>query len=250
MPVDYAIVIPAFNEEAYLSATIHSARQAMAALPNHSGRLVVVDNNSTDRTSEVAREQGADLVAFESVNQISRTRNTGARAATDAFDGLRFLVFLDADTQLPPDLLRQAIELLESQTVCAGGAVTEADGPLPFYVEWLLAFWNWWAGTLGLAAGSFVFCLREGFEAVGGFDEKVFAGEEVWLSKNLKRWGKKHGLKFRVLTNPPIVTSGRKGEWFSAWDFAGQLLVLFLFPWAQRSRKLCRMWYRRPESSS
>ena len=81
---------------------------------------------------------------------------------------------------------------------------------------------------------------------MGGFDETVYAGEEVWLAKRLKKWGKEHGLQFRVIADPPIVTSGRKSDWYSDWDFVVQFALIMVFPWATRSRRLCTMWYRRP----
>lgn len=242
MPPRYSVIIPAYNEEAYLPATLRSLREAMAAVAEP-GEVIVVDNHSTDRTAAVATEHGADRVVFEPVNQISRARNAGARAAAATSDRL---VFLDADTHLPASLLSQALERLAAGDTCGGGAITVADQPMPFHVERLLAAWNWWARRLGMAAGSFVWCRRDAFEAIGGFDETVYAGEEVWLSRRLRRWGKSRGLRFRVLSDPPIVTSGRKSEWFSGWDFTRQLAVLMLCPWATRSKRLCSMWYTRP----
>ncbi|MCB1063560.1 MAG: glycosyltransferase [Verrucomicrobiae bacterium] len=241
----YAIIIPAYNEEAFLPATLSGARVAMDGIVDAEGEIIVVDNHSTDRTAAVARECGADQVVYEEINQISRARNTGARSAMEKPE-CDYLIFLDADTHLPALLLERAIDELRSGKVCGGGAMTISDQPLPFHVDRLLATWNWFARHLGMAAGSFVFCRRDAFEKIGGFDEKVYAGEEVWLSRKLRRWGRKRGLAFRVLTDPPIVTSGRKSEWFSAWDFARQLLLLLFCPWTTRSQKLCRLWYRRP----
>ena len=57
--------------------------------------------------------------------------------------------------------------------------------------------------------------VREGFEAVGGFSEAVYASEEIWFSRQLKRWGRERGLAFEVLDVDPVVTSARKLEWFS-----------------------------------
>lgn len=243
----YAIIIPAYNEEAFLPATLAAARKAMSALPGAQGTVIVVDNHSTDRTAEVAREHGADRVVYESFNQIARARNTGAREASTHPD-CRHLIFVDADTLLSGNLLVQAMDCLESGETVAGGAITVSDTPLPLHVDRLLAAWNWFARHLGMAAGSFVFCRRDAFEAVGGFDERVYAGEEVWLSRRLRRWGKPRGLGFRVLSDPPIVTSGRKSEWFSAWDFSRQILLLALCPWTTRSKALCSLWYHRPSS--
>ena len=243
----YAIIIPAFNEEAFLPATLRAARTAMTALPGHRGMLLVVDNHSTDRTADVARREGADDVVFEPINQIARARNAGARHAA-ALPECEFFVFVDADTHLPAELLAQALESLEAGSTVAGGAITTTDTAPPPHVARLLATWNWFARRLGMAAGSFLFCRRDAFEAVGGFDERVYAGEEVWLSRRLRRWGRKRGLDFRVLSDPPIVTSNRKSEWFSEWDFARQLFLLALCPWTTRSRTLCSLWYQRPSS--
>lgn len=49
-----------------------------------------------------------------------------------------------------------------------------------------------------MTAGSFFFCLREGFRATGGFSEKVYAGEEIWFSRELKRWGIHRGFRFVI----------------------------------------------------
>ena len=101
-----------------------------------------------------------------------------------------------------------------------------------------------------LAAGSFFFCRRDAFDAVGGFDESVYAGEEVWLAKRIKTWGKKRGLEFRILEGKTVETSARKSSWFSTKDFVMQIGLFLLFPWATRSKKLCGMWYRRPHEDA
>ena len=237
---DYAVIIPAYNEEALLAGTIAATRAAMAEMSS-TGELIVVDNNSTDATAEIAEECGADRVVFEPHNQIARARNAGA-AATD----VELLVFIDADTQVPAAVLRQALDDLVSGEWVGGGALVTADQPVSKMVGWLIRTWNTVAEKFGYAAGSFFYARRDGFDAVGGFDEAVYAGEEVWLAKRLKKWGKKHGLGFRVIVDHELVTSGRKSDWFTDWDFVRQLGIFFLFPWATRSRRLCSMWYKRP----
>ena len=94
MPPDYSIIIPAYNEAAELPSTLASIRKAMEAL-SYAGECLVVDNNSTDSTTAVARTHGADLVVQEPINQIARARNAGASKASG-----RFLIFIDADTKL------------------------------------------------------------------------------------------------------------------------------------------------------
>ena len=85
-----SVVVPAFNEEKVLPRSLAAIRTALAAFDD--AELIVCDNNSTDRTAAIAREAGAQVV-FEHVNQISRARNAGARAARGDW-----LLFVDADS--------------------------------------------------------------------------------------------------------------------------------------------------------
>ncbi len=203
------------------------------------GELIVADNNSTDRTAEIARTHGA-RVAFESHNQISRARNAGARIARG-----RYIVFLDADTELSAELLGKALEHLESDTCVGGGVRVLFDAPTGPVVEKLLQAWNWFAPKFHIAAGCFVFCRRDAFEAVGGFSERVYASEEVWFSRSISKWGKRRNLGFIVIDEPRIETSNRKLDWYSK----RQLLwytILILIPFAVFSKRLCNYWYRKP----
>lgn len=244
---DYAIIIPAYNEEAYLAETIAAARKAMAGLAGEFGvgELIVVNNNSTDRTAAVAAESGADRIVFEPHNQIARARNAGAENTT-----AERLVFIDADTRVEVETLRQALALLASGEVAAGGARIVMNQTVSPMVDWLVRTWNRISASFDYAAGSFFFARRDAFQAGGGFDETVYAGEEVWLARRIKVWAKPKGLAFRVISDPPVVTSGRKSEWFSTCDFIGQLAIIFLIPRATRSRRLCSMWYRRPAKTA
>ena len=90
-----SVIVPAFNEERLLQGTLRSIRAAMAAFDRRGwmSELIVCDNNSTDRTAEIARAEGATVV-FEPFNQIARARNAGAAHASGDW-----LVFVDADSQ-------------------------------------------------------------------------------------------------------------------------------------------------------
>ena len=51
---------------------------------------------------------------------------------------------------------------------------------------WLWRFVQWFRR---LASGCFIFCTRQAFEAVGGFDQTLYAGEDVVLGRRLQRLG-------------------------------------------------------------
>ena len=238
---EYSIVVPAFNEELYLPQTLDTLHSAVATV-TAPGEIIVVDNNSTDRTSEVARRWGA-TVAFEAINQISRARNTGARRARG-----RYLIFVDADTRISPELLHLALDRLEGRA-CAGGGATVAPDRLlkPFY-RLAIDVWNRFSIKFKIAAGCFIFCLREGFEAVGGFSQKVYVGEEVWFSIDIGRWARSRNLSFSIIDQFPAVTSTRKLSWFSNYQTLALLVPMIFFPLIMRHGSLCRFWYRRPSN--
>jgi glycosyltransferase involved in cell wall biosynthesis len=237
----YSIIIPAYNEEKWLVRTLPYLKKTMETL-DVSGEVIVVDNNSTDDTARIARRHSARIV-FEPVNQISRARNTGAGIARG-----RYFIFLDADTFLTPVLLKTAWHHLSDGRCCGGGCLVDFDKPIPPFSRKILDLWNWISVTFGFAAGCFIYCLREGFEAIGGFSEKVYASEEIRFSRELKSWGNTRNLSFHMISAHRIITSSRKLDWFSPLELALSGLVLMIFPFSVRFRRFCAHWYYRPKN--
>jgi glycosyltransferase involved in cell wall biosynthesis len=240
MSVSYSVIIPAFNEQEWLPKTLETLQNAMCAIAMP-GEIIVADNNSCDKTSEIAVQYGAKIV-FEQINQISRARNAGARTAIG-----KYLIFLDADTLVSPILLKTALNNLESGLCCGGGGRVAFEDGTPDFAKWGAEFWNMISVRFGMAAGCFVYCLKEAFDATGGFDEKLYASEEIRFSKRLQAWGKPRGMDFRIISDPPLITSGRKSEWFSPLQMIGMFLIFCFFPFAVRFRSLCDLWYKRPK---
>jgi glycosyltransferase involved in cell wall biosynthesis len=235
----YSVIIPAWNEEAFLPQTLTAITAVMRCLNDkgaHQGELIVVDNNSSDATADIAKQFGA-LVAFEPINQIARARNRGAEIATGDS-----LIFLDADTCCSEKLLAHVLEKLSSGMVVGGGSTIVADREVPAMAMRGIQFWNWLGCKAKLAAGCFVYCRRDAFDAVGGFSDRVYAGEEIFLSRLLKRWAKQNNMTFDIVSIDPVVTSARKLEWYSPMQLARQVLLM-LIPGAVFSKKLCRTWY-------
>lgn len=226
-----SIIIPAYNEARLLPL-------CLASLPESADReIIVVDNNSTDCTADIARAAGARVV-FEPVNQIARARNAGAAAA-----GGDWLLFLDADCVMSPALLADICSLMHEPAVVAAGSVMRMPG-LPWWAGGMLGLWNFVSVSCRWAAGSLVLCRREAFRGIGGFSEHLYAAEEIDLSRRLKRWGRRRGQKLRILRKHPLQTSGRKLQLYSGREIAGQLLRLMLRPWgALRDRRQLGLWY-------
>jgi len=182
------IVVPAFNEEQLLPASLKAISDASAAFTEAgwTTELIVCDNNSTDRTAEIAAAAGA-IVVFERMNQISRARNAGAARATGDW-----LLFVDADSFPTRELFADLVAELDRGRCIAGGSAVriELEGRL---FQAGVDGWNALSRTLRWAAGSFVFCEAATFREVGGFTDKLFAAEEINLFRRLKRLARHRG---------------------------------------------------------
>ena len=208
-----SVVVPAFNEEAYLGTTLDSIRAAAEHLRSRASvdvDIVVVDNNSDDETAAVARGKGA-VVISEPVQGISRARNTGARHAKGDV-----LVFVDADVIVPRTLL-EAIYTAMSDPACVGGGVDVEYRPRRVIVRLYLRSWRLLGNIMGMVQGATQFCRRDAFEQVGGYDEKAWIGEDVDFYWSLRKVAKETNCDVRLIRNPRVRPSSRRFDKWSLW---------------------------------
>ncbi len=225
-----SFIVPAYNEERLLGATLdalHVAARATGELYE----LVVVDDASADRTAIIAQRHGAVLVSVAH-RQIAATRNSGALKANG-----EFLIFVDADTIVNEAVVRSAVEAL-CNGAAGGGAAVEFGDVVPLYGRLLLPVLVRLFRACRVAAGCFLFCTRSAFVAVGGFDEAYYGAEELVMSRALKRHG-----KFVVLRQV-VTTSGRKLRTHSVREILMILVRLALRgPKAVKQRQGMELWY-------
>jgi len=229
-----SVVIPAHNEAALIDRTVREALRACAGL---NGEVVVADDSSDDGTGALAEAAGARVVRIEA-RQISAARNAAARAAAGDL-----LVFVDADTVLSAEALRGAVAQIQSGAGFGAGRIVWDEGT----PRWCFVFTGLMLPlfrALKLGAGAFLFARREVFEAVGGFDETLYASEEIAFC----RAARKHGRYGWV--DAPVVTSGRKLRTYSA----REILMVFVRLAPKRHRGVqtrdgLELWYgpRRPD---
>lgn len=237
--VRLSFLIPAYNEEDFVGRAVGSVHEAAAACALGDYEVVVCDNASTDGTAAVAAAAGARVVA-EPHRQIARSRNTAAAAS----DG-RWLIWLDADAVLPAAVLRGTLAALASGRVCGGGARVALEGErLDWMASRVVDAWNLLSRFARLGAGSYFFALREGWADTGGFNEAVYAGEEIGFSRSLKRWGRQRGLQFEVLADA-VPSSARKVRQYTLGQTVRQA-ALCLWPGNRGRRERCAYWYERP----
>ncbi|HEX4416068.1 MAG TPA: glycosyltransferase [Lacipirellulaceae bacterium] len=202
-----SFIVPAHNEEALVGRTLEGICQAAEAI-GQTFEVILVDDASTDRTAAIARERGATVVQVNH-RQIAATRNAGARTAC----GERFF-FVDADTVVDERVLGAALRALDAGAA-GGGAPPRLDGPLPIYARLLVPWFGILMRIAGVSGGAFLFCKRTAFEAVGGFDERLYGAEDAALSAALRREG-----RFVILW-PRVLTSGRRVRTMSGLKMLG-----------------------------
>ena len=223
-----SFVIPAYNEELELPATIAAIRDA--AKDRHH-EIIVADDGSTDATARIAKRLGVELVSINR-RQIAAARNAGARAANGDI-----LFFVDADTRINAKHVSGALDAL-SKGYSGGGAQVKVEETIPLWASISLKFFCFIYFALNLGAGAFLFTTRKNFEIVGGFDERLFIGEEIYFSLALRKLG-----RFKILREP-IVTSGRKLRIYSAREILRHSTrVLLLGPQVAHSREGLGIWY-------
>lgn len=234
-----SIVVPAFNEEKLLPATLRSITAAAAAFHARGWQteMIVCDNNSSDGTAKVARDEGAQVV-FEPVNQISRARNAGARVATGDW-----LVFVDADSHPSRELFADTAEAMTSGRFIGGGVTVKLDEFFPG-LSFFTGLWNFISRVRKWCAGSFIFCEASAFRAIGGFSAELFASEEIDFSKRLTAYAKPRRQRLVILHRYALITSARKMRLYKHRDYLRLLWRMFITQGAAvKQRDACHIWY-------
>jgi glycosyltransferase involved in cell wall biosynthesis len=236
--VRISFVVPAFNEERLLAATLESIQTAAQVFEGAGGwELIVCDNNSTDRSAEIARAAGARVV-FEPHNQISLARNRGAAGAAG-----EWLVFVDADSSPSPGLFRDLRSAIESGGCLAGGSTIAPDSD-SFGFRLGIRAWNAISRISRWGAGSFIFCDAAAFRELGGFSEDLYASEELDFFQRLKPLARRRGRKILILHRHPLHTSDRKVRLYTWRELFGFAARVIRHPRrALRNAADCRTWY-------
>lgn len=198
-PVALSIVVPVLNEAAGVKATLAS----LAPLRERGVEVIVVDGGSMDATAELARPHADAVVA--AARGRARQMNAGAAAARGAV-----LLFLHADTQLPPEGDRLVLAAMAAGALW-GRFDVHIVGRHPM-LRVVAAFMNARSRWSGIATGDqALFVRRDVFERLGGFPDQPLM-EDIELSKRLRSLSAPACLRERV------ATSGRRWESRGVWS--------------------------------
>jgi len=239
----FSVIIPAYNEESYLPRLLDSIDAARVRYKGGADEVevVVANNASTDLTAEVARSRGCRVVDVTR-RTIAAARNGGASIATG-----EVLCFIDADSAIHPQTLNSVDEAMSSGCFVAGATGIRLErisvGILATFVVFLLVAW-----LTGMDTG-LVFCRREDFERVGGYDEERLYAEDVKLLWTLRRLGKRRGQSLVRLRGVKALGSTRKFDRFGDWHYftMGLNALLGLLRGDPKDREMADQYWYKPE---
>ncbi len=201
-----SVVIPAFNEEKNIVACLDALS---AQRTKQKFEVVVVDNNSTDKTSSLVRNYKNKLnvrVIFEKEKGRGAAR---ARGFSDA--RAEIILSTDADTIVPPDWIEKMVTNLRSSSAVAVtgtcmindcGFITNTlfnfNQPL-FMRIYRLFYGHFWLSGFNFAI------YKEAYKKSGGFDTKLNAQEDIDISMKVAKVG-----KIKFVRDSVVLFSGRR----------------------------------------
>ncbi|MEP6708089.1 MAG: glycosyltransferase [Pyrinomonadaceae bacterium] len=236
----FSVIIPAYNEEKLLPRLLDSIAVARKNYPGGADavEVIVADNDSTDRTAAVAVGQGARVVMV-SKRRIAAARNGGAGAAKGDI-----LCFIDADSSIHPQTFAAIQEAIDGGRTVAGATGVDLERRSPgLMFTYYVAMTVCWLMRMDTGV---VFCRREDFETIGGYDEARLYAEDVGFLLAMRRLGRTRGQQLGRLRGVKALGSTRKFDQFGDWHLFWMMAqgVKSLVTWNWNDKKFAeRYWY-------
>lgn len=193
-----SIIIPAWNEEKYLPKLLDCIKKQTYG----DYEVIVADASSTDRTRQIAKKYGCKVVKG---GMPAVGRNNGAKAAKG-----EILLFLDADSQIDKNFVRNALKEIRKKELDVAGCRIK---PLSNKMAYIFGFsvFNLWSCVMQFifphASGSGIFCKKSLHNRIKGFDKSIKFAEDVDYVNRGSRYG-----KFRIIKNAEVLVSPRRYE--------------------------------------
>ena len=213
-----SIIIPTLNEENFLPLLLKSIKKQNFK----DCEIIVADNNSTDKTIEIAKSYGCQVVQG---GLPPKGRNEGAKVARG-----ELLLFLDADVILLENSLEKFLKEFEKRKLCVATCLIKSQNKnliskIYFNIIYNIAILL--LEKIRPSAMSFMLIEKDLHEKMNGFDEEIKFGEDIDYLTRAARIG-----KFAILRSAKILASTRRFEQ-EGWLRAGSKYVfahfIFLF---------------------
>ncbi|MFA5165733.1 MAG: glycosyltransferase [Candidatus Paceibacterota bacterium] len=175
--MELSIIIPTLNEEKRLPALLHCIK----ADNYNDYEIIIADAGSKDATRDIALAFGCQIVKG---GLPAKGRNEGSKVAKG-----EFLLFLDADIQLPENFLSIAMkERKERSLDVSSFPIQPMEGNLLLNKATLNVFYNIWMEPMVWGAMA-IMCRKTLFQKVGGFDEAITLAEDHYFMSQAAKIG-------------------------------------------------------------
>lgn len=207
-----SVVIPCLNEEKALPKTLSSLVEQ-----RHLSEVIIVDGGSDDNTFAVAKSYQDSLPSLTLIN-AARGRgsqmNAGAQMAK-----AEWLLFLHADTELPPDGLSVLHQAVSNRNIEIGCFRHRFSGQ-HWSLRLISLLHNWRFRMSGIIYGDqAMFVKRSLFLRLGGFPEQLV--EDILFSEKAIQ----HRCHPRMLA-AAVTTDSRKFEQIGVWRALAQVMCI------------------------
>lgn len=205
-----SVVIPAFNEEKLIAKCIKAVKNQ--TFPKEEYEILVIDNNSTDKTAEIAKKLGAKVISYSKKQGFSAARHYGMLKAKG-----EIIASTDADSIPDTHWLETIEKLMQNKNlVYVGGTVLSTEGAfvnLSFVIHDFVARVNQLFG-ISLIWGPNMAFRRDAFAQIGGFNTTLKTSDDWEFTLRIQ---KKFGIRSTLYTNTlQVKTSPRKQKKLSA----------------------------------
>lgn len=161
--IHVSVIVPAHNEEKYVKRCIDSIKESASHFKGNV-ETIIVCNRCTDRMAEIAKDNGAVVVANED-RCIAKVRNAGIKIARG-----KIIITIDCDNRMTPTTISEVYHLLKTGKYIGGGAPIRFERySFPLWCNDIMCRVSF--GLTGLYRGIF-WATKETFDAVGGFVDK------------------------------------------------------------------------------
>jgi glycosyltransferase involved in cell wall biosynthesis len=202
-----SVIIPVYNEEKLIARCLESI--ISQDYPREKYEIIVIDNDSTDRTAAIAKQLGAQVISFKKSHVISAVRQYGISKSKG-----KILAFMDADSIVASDWFLSFEKLFKSKKIVAacGVGVPDTDSKRTRFIFELYNQYLRAQQQVGIVLPwGFNFAVRKNvYDAVGGFNTSLKSGDDWELGLRIqRRFGKKSIVYSQKLQ---VYTSTRKQD--------------------------------------
>jgi cellulose synthase/poly-beta-1,6-N-acetylglucosamine synthase-like glycosyltransferase len=224
--MNISVIIPAKNEEKYIETGLKCIKKSIENFkkyyPDKKVEIIVSDNVSKDNTKKIAKKY-TDRIFETNSDSISGVRNNGAFKSK--YD---ILVFIDADSQMHINTLKTIYELIRFTNIKAGCVKILPDKKIGLFYDIIIKSANYFFELFNTGSGLF-FCRKQDFLKINGFNEKIYAAEDLDFVYRIKNHLNPLNFKFKNIHSIPIKTSMRKLEYVNKFHAIFKLIKFILF---------------------